>query len=197
MMKDRKAGGLPSTTETNSRGFVNAVFTRTVRGAEVEEPVMIEAKPIEKEMEIEPAPGKVHITRLSLASIAQPKESEEKISEAPLRVYKPRIPYPARLHANKGDEQNGKFFDMLKQLHINIPFVEALMSMPKYAKFLKDMLTNKKKLEEFSTVALTEDCSALLQKKLPKKIDDPGSFTIPCLLGNISTIATRPSCSPP
>jgi hypothetical protein len=58
--------------------------------------------------------------------------------------------------------------------------------MPKYAKFLKDILTNKKKLEELSHVTLNEECSAILQNKLPKKMIDPGSFTIPCLIGSLS-----------
>ncbi|KAK9057062.1 hypothetical protein SSX86_024429 [Deinandra increscens subsp. villosa] len=56
--------------------------------------------------------------------------------------------------------------------------------MPKYAKFLKDILTNKKKLEDL--VTLNEECSAVLQNKLPKKMNDPGSFTIPCLIGSLS-----------
>ncbi|XP_076907421.1 uncharacterized protein LOC143563856 [Bidens hawaiensis] len=57
--------------------------------------------------------------------------------------------------------------------------------MPKYAKFLKDVLTNKRKLEELSHVTLNEECSAILQNKLPEKMTDPGSFTIPCLIGSI------------
>ncbi|KAK9050876.1 hypothetical protein SSX86_030154 [Deinandra increscens subsp. villosa] len=58
--------------------------------------------------------------------------------------------------------------------------------MPKYAKFLKDLLTNKRKLEELSTVTLNEECSAVLQNKLPQKMKDPGSFTIPCSIGSLS-----------
>ncbi|XP_076935292.1 uncharacterized protein LOC143601899 [Bidens hawaiensis] len=58
--------------------------------------------------------------------------------------------------------------------------------MPKYAKFLKEVLSNKKKLEELSCVTLNEECSAALQNKLPKKMTDPGSFTIPCLIGILS-----------
>ncbi|XP_021995207.1 uncharacterized protein LOC110892347 [Helianthus annuus] len=75
---------------------------------------------------------------------------------------------------------------MLKKLHVNISFVEALSKMPKYAKFIKDLLTNKMKLEDLATVTLSEECSAVLQNKLPKKVSDPGSFTIPCLIGNLS-----------
>ena len=65
-----------------------------------------------------------------------------------------------------------------------MPFVDALAQMPKYVKFMKQILSNKKKLEEYETVALTEECSAILQKKLPPKLQDPGSFTIPCSIGN-------------
>ncbi|XP_022872663.1 uncharacterized protein LOC111391644 [Olea europaea var. sylvestris] len=56
--------------------------------------------------------------------------------------------------------------------------------MPSYVKFMKDILSNKRRLEEYETVALTEECSAILQKKLPPKLKDPGSFTIPCSIGN-------------
>ncbi|XP_076916432.1 uncharacterized protein LOC143576154 [Bidens hawaiensis] len=58
--------------------------------------------------------------------------------------------------------------------------------MPKYAKFLKEVLSNKKKLEELSCVILNEECSAVFQNKLPKKMTDPVSFTIPCLIGSLS-----------
>ncbi|XP_024969653.1 uncharacterized protein LOC112509016 [Cynara cardunculus var. scolymus] len=55
--------------------------------------------------------------------------------------------------------------------------------MPSYAKFLKDILSKKKKLTEYETVALTEEYSALLTNKIPPKLKDPKSFTIPCSIG--------------
>ncbi|KAJ9180836.1 hypothetical protein P3X46_009034 [Hevea brasiliensis] len=55
--------------------------------------------------------------------------------------------------------------------------------MPSYAKFLKEILSNKRRLEDYETVALTEECSAILQRKLPPKLKDPGSFSIPCHIG--------------
>ncbi|KAK5812003.1 hypothetical protein PVK06_027397 [Gossypium arboreum] len=58
--------------------------------------------------------------------------------------------------------------------------------MPTYAKFLKELLINKRKFEDFSTVELNEKCSAILQNKLPTKLKDPGSFTIPCLIGSLN-----------
>nr|GMC49049.1 uncharacterized protein LOC109154451 [Ipomoea batatas] len=51
--------------------------------------------------------------------------------------------------------------------------------MPRYAKFLKDLLTNKKNLEESTTVLLGEGCSAFVRRQ-PQKLTDPGNFTIPC-----------------
>ena len=56
--------------------------------------------------------------------------------------------------------------------------------MSSYVKYMKKILSNKRNLEEFETVCLTEECSAILQKKLPPKLKDPGSFTIPCMIGN-------------
>ncbi|KAI3462495.1 hypothetical protein Pfo_019158 [Paulownia fortunei] len=52
-----------------------------------------------------------------------------------------------------------------------------------YAKFMKDVMLRKRRLVEFETVNLTEECSAILQKKLPQKLKDPGSFTILCTIG--------------
>ncbi|XP_071905631.1 uncharacterized protein [Coffea arabica] len=56
---------------------------------------------------------------------------------------------------------------------------------PSYAKFLKEIMTRKRKLEDCETIALTEECSAIIQNKLPPKLKDPGSFSIPCTIGNV------------
>lgn len=54
-----------------------------------------------------------------------------------------------------------------------------------YAKFLKDILSNKRKLEEHETVMLTKEVSTWIQKKLPPKLKDTGSFNVPCTIGDI------------
>ncbi|XP_039133260.1 uncharacterized protein LOC120270313 [Dioscorea cayenensis subsp. rotundata] len=56
--------------------------------------------------------------------------------------------------------------------------------MPKYAKFMKELLTNKMKLEEVDTMALYRNGFAIVDKKLPMKLKDQRSFVIPCLLGD-------------
>ena len=96
----------------------------------------------------------------------------------------PRIPYPQRLKKGKLEKQFSKFLDIFKKLHINIPFMDALENMLSYVKFMKKILANKKKFGEYETIALTEECSAILQKKLPPKLQDPGSFSIPFSIEN-------------
>lgn len=55
--------------------------------------------------------------------------------------------------------------------------------MPNYAKFMKRILQNKKRLEEFETMTMNEECSAVMQRKLPPKLKDSGRFIIPYSIG--------------
>ncbi|XP_062109502.1 uncharacterized protein LOC133820963 [Humulus lupulus] len=80
------------------------------------------------------------------------------------------------------DEKKGK---VEEELHINISFVGALEQMSSYVKFMKEISSKKRKLEDYEIVTLTKECSAILQKKLPPKFKDPGSFNIPCSIGNV------------
>ena len=66
-----------------------------------------------------------------------------------------------------------------------MPFTEVVTQMPLYAKFLKDMLSKKRKIVEEGIVNLTATCSAVIRKELPEKMKDPGSFTIPCIIGGV------------
>ncbi|XP_071927592.1 uncharacterized protein [Coffea arabica] len=61
----------------------------------------------------------------------------------------------------------------------------VIESIPSYVKFLKKIMTKKRRLEDSETIALTEECSAIIQNKLPPKLKDPGSFTVPCTIGNV------------
>ena len=68
------------------------------------------------------------------------------------------------------DDQFSKFLNMFKKIEVNIPFVEALAQMPHYAKFMKDILSKKRKLDEKGVVILSATCSAIIQKNLPTKM---------------------------
>ena len=74
--------------------------------------------------------------------------------------------------------------NLFKKLHINIHFANGLAQMPKYGKFMKDILRNKRKLEDHETMMLNEECSAILLKKLPPKLKDQRSFSIPYTIEN-------------
>ncbi|GKD88268.1 hypothetical protein Tco_1363775 [Tanacetum coccineum] len=95
----------------------------------------------------------------------------------------PNIPYPSRMHQEKQQEKDEvqihKFWQMFKQLHINISLADALIIIPKYQKMLKSLLSNKEKLLELANTPLNENCSAVILKKLPEKLGDPGKFLIP------------------
>ncbi|GJX90892.1 reverse transcriptase domain-containing protein [Tanacetum coccineum] len=96
----------------------------------------------------------------------------------------PPIPYPLRLNKeklqDKADIQIHSFLQMFKKLYFNISFAEALAHMPKFAKMVKDLLTNKEKLLELANTLLNENCSPVLLKTLPEKLKDTGRFLIPC-----------------
>nr|GFA26504.1 reverse transcriptase domain-containing protein [Tanacetum cinerariifolium] len=97
---------------------------------------------------------------------------------------KPSIPYPSRFHDqklhDKANDQKKKFFQIFQDLNFNISFTDALILMPKFGPTIKTLLTNKDKLYELSRTPLNEICSAVLLKKLPEKLGDPGKFLIPC-----------------
>ena len=95
--------------------------------------------------------------------------------------YQPRIPYSPIVRKDQQDEQFKKLLDMLKTFHITVPFVEALAQMPHYAKFLKELLTNKRKLEEVSMVTLSEGVrwSSPINPQSRKKIWEALLFLVP------------------
>ncbi|XP_016199695.1 uncharacterized protein LOC107640705 [Arachis ipaensis] len=84
------------------------------------------------------------------------------------------------------DQQFPKFFEIIRKLEINIPLAEALEQMPLYAKFLKELITKKRSWHEKEIVILTQECGAIIQKGLPPKLKDPGSFLIQCTIGNMA-----------
>ncbi|GJR94103.1 reverse transcriptase domain-containing protein [Tanacetum coccineum] len=78
------------------------------------------------------------------------------------------------------EAQYGKFLDMIRAVRINIPLVEVLAGMPNYGKFLKELISNKHKIEQIFAAFLSDESSAMIQNKVPPKLRDPGSFLIPC-----------------
>ncbi|CAM8960055.1 unnamed protein product [Rhodiola kirilowii] len=113
------------------------------------------------------------------------KESEvEKEKDEP-RVYTPPIPFPQRLKKKSNDKQFSKFAEMMRKLYVIMPFTEVITQAPSYARFLKDVITCRRKIEDVDTVSLNGECSAILQPRMPPKLEDPGSFSISCYINDV------------
>ncbi|GJT26375.1 reverse transcriptase domain-containing protein [Tanacetum coccineum] len=97
---------------------------------------------------------------------------------------KPSISYPSRLNnqnlREKTNNQMLKFLQIFQRLHFDLSFADGLLHMPKFASTFKSLLSIKEKLFELANTPLNENCSAVLLKKLPEKLRDPGKFLIPC-----------------
>ena len=94
------------------------------------------------------------------------------------------MPFPGRCRQSKKEEEDSDILEAFKKVQINIPLIAAIKQIPKYAKFLKKLCTSRKRIREKEVVQVSENVSAILQRKLPPKCKDPGSFTIPCVIGN-------------
>ncbi|XP_073298528.1 uncharacterized protein [Primulina huaijiensis] len=162
-LKDRNMGQFPSNTEVNPKEQCKAVTLR--RGKEL----VVQSSKEKEDQEKTVEEGETEGSKAEI-EVEQPS------------VFKPTLPYPQRFKKKNLDDQFAKFLEIFKKIHINIPFADALEQMPNYVKFIKDVMSKKRKLQEFETVKLTEECSAILQKKLPQKLKDPGSFTSPCFI---------------
>ncbi|XP_033510449.1 uncharacterized protein [Nicotiana tomentosiformis] len=87
-----------------------------------------------------------------------------------------------RLARKVDDSILEKFYDILKQLSVNIPFMEAFQEMSSFAKYLKDLIT-KKKTTKNEVVNVTHRVSSIIATTVVQKKDDPRAFTIPCTIG--------------
>ncbi|XP_073153549.1 uncharacterized protein [Henckelia pumila] len=105
------------------------------------------------------------------------KNPKEQVKTVELRSGK-RIEYERQEAKEPEDTVPEKTAEVFKKLNINIPFADALMQMPSYAKFLKEILSNKRKLEENARISLTGNFSALVQQD-PTKAKRSREFLYP------------------
>ncbi|XP_074298867.1 uncharacterized protein LOC141629830 [Silene latifolia] len=112
------------------------------------------------------------------------KEKEHIPSSIP--VVEPEVPFPGALKRTHHFEHDKDIYEVFQKCEVNIPLLNLLKSIPKYAKFLKELCTIKRnnKLEGVKKVKVSEHVSAMFQRKLSTKCSDPGMFTIPCTIGN-------------
>jgi len=114
-------------------------------------------------------------------SVKLPGEND--VMESEKQHDKSKIPLPLGLAKPFLEAQFKKFINILKKICIKSPFEEALTRMPLYAQFIKKTFSKKKAIKHNKTIALIRESSAII-KKLPPKLGDPGSFSIPCVIGS-------------
>ncbi|XP_043717637.1 uncharacterized protein LOC122665548 [Telopea speciosissima] len=122
------------------------------------------------------------------------KENERPVGEGPqLDKYTPRFPFPDALKTpssppfGKQGEKMKEMLDLFQQVHINLSLLDVIKQVPAYAKFLKDLCTQKRKLRNQTpkTIHLTKQVSAVITD-LPPKLKDPGAPLISCVIGDLS-----------
>ncbi|XP_074266338.1 uncharacterized protein LOC141588813 [Silene latifolia] len=96
------------------------------------------------------------------------------------------VPFPNVLKSTRRIENDKDIYETFRKCEVNIPLLDLLKSVPRYAKFLKELYTVKRqeRLKGAQKVKVSEHFSAMFQRKLPPKCGDPGMFTIPCTLGD-------------
>nr|XP_027124990.1 uncharacterized protein LOC113741616 [Coffea arabica] len=83
-------------------------------------------------------------------------------------------PFPSRLEKSKKQDKEKEILEVFRKVEINIPLLDAIKQVPKYAKFLRDLCVNRRRLRGDERVIVGENVSAVLQRKLPPKCGDPG-----------------------
>nr|GEX93254.1 reverse transcriptase domain-containing protein [Tanacetum cinerariifolium] len=166
--KPSSSSSLPSNTIRNPKGESKAITTRSdIQPPSVQVQVP-EKEPIEK------------------PSVIIPKA-------------KANLPYPSRLAKEKIREKDdilaAKFMEIFRDLHFELSFADALVHMPKFASMFKKLLNNKNKLSGLTKMPLNENCSAVVLKKLPEKLSDPGRFLIHCDFLEFDNCLTLPDLS--
>nr|GEX34868.1 reverse transcriptase domain-containing protein [Tanacetum cinerariifolium] len=185
----RPSGSLPRNTQPNPKGHsskayqppqsrnenVNAIFTRS--GKSYNLPVNPNDQHSDSENPINFDGGEEDEEPTPQPKTKNPKPVRETLLPKP---YKQKIMYPQRLRKEKMEAQYEKFLDMICVVQINVPLIDVLAGFPNHGKFLKELISNKHKIEQISAAFLSDESSTMIQNKVPLKLGDPESFLIPC-----------------
>ncbi|KAL5571230.1 hypothetical protein UlMin_020827 [Ulmus minor] len=173
-LEAQRSGKLPSKTLINPKENVSAISLRS--GKQLDE---AHKKPIkasdEKELSFEKDDA-------STPKEDNPPRKVSPYSSIPINVS--NLPFPSRFSTMKKEHEK-KFFETFRKVQVNIPLLDAIKQVPRYAKFLKELFTNKRKLKWNEIVNFGKNVSLVLQRNIPPKCKDPASFTIPCTIGKV------------
>ncbi|GJS32398.1 DNA-directed DNA polymerase [Tanacetum coccineum] len=168
-LESQASGKLPSQTINNPKHNVSAITLRSGKVLE-EQPLKPSKRDLEKEI----------VKEGSVSQTLQPQETNR-----PLDDIKILPPFPHRFSKSRKQEQEKKILETFHKVEVNIQLLDVIKQVPRYAKFLKELCTSKRKLKGNEKVLLGENMSDMIQKKFPIKCKDPCMFTIPCKIGNV------------
>ncbi|XP_050876824.1 uncharacterized protein LOC127080551 [Lathyrus oleraceus] len=157
MQQDQGSNQLPAQTVVNPKGPNANVSVISLRSEKVTELALEKNKKI---LEVTPEPSSVVIETEPYIVVETEKEKEKE--------YVPPVPFPHRILKNKrtGDEDKEReILDVFRKMTVNTPLLDVIKQVPKYAKFLKDLCTSKKRLKGNERVNLGRNISALIQPK--------------------------------
>ncbi|KAM1216920.1 hypothetical protein ACFX2J_013150 [Malus domestica] len=188
----REQGKLPSSTIMNPKGgfeIVNAIMLRS--GTQVgAEPKSSKSSHDEDEKLLEEEAQGPKLTakdEQSLPPPSSPPKPSQTTKVSPNSTFSSSIPlnvpFPGRFRQSKKEEAEKDILETFRKVQVNIPLLDAIKQVPRYAKFLKELCTSRRRISNKEVVQVSENVSAMLQRKLPPKCKDPGSFTIPCVIG--------------
>ena len=95
----------------------------------------------------------------------------------------PVLPFPSRFSKSKKEKNKKEILETFRKVQVNIPLLDVIKQVLKYAKFLKELCTNKRKLKGDEKIRVGENVFVVFQQKLPQKCKDLGTFTIPYTFG--------------
>ncbi|KAL9241866.1 hypothetical protein vseg_015926 [Gypsophila vaccaria] len=176
-LEARDSNTLPSQTVTNPRPNVSAVSLRNGRQL-VEVPKSV----AKSKSSIRHGEEEEVVIEKSASSSSEPVTE---IVREP--TFEAEVPFPNALKSTRRIENDKDIYETFRKCEVNIPLLDLLKGVPRYAKFLKELCTVKRqqRLKGAQKVKVSEHVSAIFQRKLPQKCGDPGMFTIPCTLGDI------------
>ncbi|KAK8593995.1 hypothetical protein V6N12_046066 [Hibiscus sabdariffa] len=175
MSRLESKGKLPSQTEPNPKGNISSI---TLRSGTVVEP------PVQKQKEKPTNPVSQEesgATTEEEIPTVEPEQSPN--AELP--------PFPSRFLKKDKQVEEKDILDIFRKVELNIPLLEVIQKIPRYARFLKDLCTNKRKLMGHEKINLGENVSAVLTRRLPHKLKDQGMFTIPCKIGKETRVTVQ------
>ncbi|KAG7572497.1 hypothetical protein ISN44_As09g008580 [Arabidopsis suecica] len=195
----KNPGQLPGKAIQNPKEYVNAIRLRSGRELQARP----SPAPVTEDSEIQEGEDLIHnetqvedTTKLDQDAVPSDQAKSPQIKTPVVDKgkkkafipppYKPKIPFPGRFKKDIIEKYRAMFARHIKEIEVRMPLIDAYKLIPDSHKFFKDMVMERIK-DVQGMVMESHECSEIIQTKIiPKKLGDPGLFTLPCSLGTLA-----------